>query len=219
MEIMKTFLTKTLLVCVCAMFTVSAIFAKDIPVTKFQCAGPFPVFKPLELDSINLNQKSFTEKDLLETSVDFDLTAHGKILDDSIAPGIDMGYALYILRFNAQNISFAKAKVNISGLADYQLFVDGKKSDGKNVELVPGSHVFDIKYLSKGGRQEKVKVSLSGVSGESILLSTGAKRLFSMKEVLEGERLSGVSLSHDGRFLITRYSGFYQGEQHLGNTN
>ncbi|MBQ2494917.1 MAG: S9 family peptidase, partial [Prevotella sp.] len=208
---MKTFLTKTLLVCVCAMFTVSAISAKDIPVTKFQCAGPFPVLKPLELDSINLNQKSFTDKDLLETSVDFDLTAHGKILDDSIAPGIDMGYALYILRFNAQNISFAKAKVNVSGLADYQLFVDGKKSDGKNVELIPGSHVFDIKYLSKGGRQEKVKVSLSGVSEESILLSTSGKRLFSMKEVLEGERLSGVSLSHDGRFLITRYSEILPG--------
>ena len=211
MEIMKTFLTKTLLVCVFAMFTVSAISAKEIPVTKFQCAGPFPVFKPLELDSINLNQKSFTDKDLLETSVDFDLTAHGKILEDTIAPGIDMGYALYILRFNAQNISFAKAKVNVSGLADYQLFVDGKKSDGKNVELIPGSHVFDIKYLSKGGRQDKVKVSLSGVSEESILLSTGAKRLFSMKEVLEGERLSGVSLSHDGRFLITRYSEILPG--------
>ena len=64
MEIMKTFLTKTLLACVCAMFTTMAISAKDIPVTKFQCAGPFPVFKPLELDSINLNQKSFKDKDL-----------------------------------------------------------------------------------------------------------------------------------------------------------
>jgi hypothetical protein len=114
----------------------------------------------------------------------------------------------------SKSFEWVKARAsnpNVSGLADYQLFIDGKKSDGKNVELIPGSHVFDIKYLSKEGRQEKVKVNLSGVSEESILLSTGAKRLFSMKEVLEGERLSGVSLSHDGRFLITRYSEILPG--------
>lgn len=203
---MKSFCTKFLCASVCSLLFAMNVNAADIHVTKFKCAGPFPVYKPLEIDSVGLSQKTFKEKDLLETAVRLDLAADGKLFEDSIAPSVDKGYALYILRFGAQNLCFAKAKVMVSGMADYQLFVDGKKSDGKSVELIPGTHTFDIKYLSKSDKQEKVNVKLSGVSANTFLLTEGNKHLFSMKEVMEGNRLSGVSLSPNGRFLITRYS-------------
>lgn len=203
---MKSFCTKFLCASVCSLLFVMNVNADDIHITKFKCAGPFPVYKPLEIDSVGLSQKTFKEKDLLETAVRLDLAANGKLFEDSIAPSVDKGYALYILRFGAQNLCFAKAKVMVSGMADYQLFVDGKKSDGKSVELIPGTHTFDIKYLSKSDKQEKVNVKLSGVSANTFLLTEGNKHLFSMKEVMEGNRLSGVSLSPNGRFLITRYS-------------
>jgi len=203
---MKSFCTKFLCASVCSLLFAMNVNADDIHVTKFKCAGPFPVYKPLEIDSVGLSQKTFKEKDLLETAVRLDLAADGKLFEDTIAPSVDKGYALYILRFGAQNLCFAKAKVMVSGMADYQLFVDGKKSDGKNVELIPGTHTFDIKYLSKSDKQEKVNVNLSGVSANTFLLTEGNKHLFSMKEVMEGNRLSGVSLSPNGRFLITRYS-------------
>ncbi len=203
---MKSFCTKFLCASVCSLFFALNVNADDIHVTKFKCAGPFPVYKPLEIDSVGLSQKTFKEKDLLETAVRLDLAADGKLFEDTIAPSVDKGYALYILRFGAQNLCFAKAKVMVSGMADYQLFVDGKKSDGKSVELIPGTHTFDIKYLSKSDKQEKVNVKLSGVSANTFLLTEGNKHLFSMKEVMEGNRLSGVSLSPNGRFLITRYS-------------
>lgn len=203
---MKSFCTKFLCASVCSLFFALNVNADDIHVTKFKCAGPFPVYKPLEIDSVGLSQKTFKEKDLLEMAVRLDLAADGKLFEDSIAPSVDKGYALYILRFGAQNLCFAKAKVMVSGMADYQLFVDGKKSDGKNVELIPGTHTFVIKYLSKSDKQEKVNVKLSGVSANTFLLTEGNKHLFSMKEVMEGNRLSGVSISPNGRFLITRYS-------------
>lgn len=203
---MKSFCTKFLCASVCSLLFGMNVNAADIHVTKFKCAGPFPVYKPLEIDSVGLSQKTFKEKDLLETAVRLDLAADGKLFEDTIAPSVDKGYALYILRFGAQNLCFAKAKVMVSGMADYQLFVDGKKSDGKSVELIPGTHTFDIKYLSKSDKQEKVNVKLSGVSANTFLLTEGNKHLFSMKEVMEGNRLSGVSLSPNGRFLITRYS-------------
>ncbi len=203
---MKSFCTKFLCASVCSLLFAMNVNADDIHVTKFKCAGPFPVYKPLEIDSVGLSQKTFKEKDLLETAVRLDLAADGKLFEDTIAPSVDKGYALYILRFGAQNLCFAKAKVMVSGMADYQLFVDGKKSDGKSVELIPGTHTFDIKYLSKSDKQEKVNVKLSGVSANTFLLTEGNKHLFSMKEVMEGNRLSGVSLSPNGRFLITRYS-------------
>ena len=203
---MKSFCTKFLCASVCSLLFAMNVNADDIHVTKFKCAGPFPVYKPLEIDSVGLSQKTFKEKDLLETAVRLDLAVDGKLFEDTIAPSVDKGYALYILRFGAQNLCFAKAKVMVSGMADYQLFVDGKKSDGKSVELIPGTHTFDIKYLSKSDKQEKVNVKLSGVSANTFLLTEGNKHLFSMKEVMEGNRLSGVSLSPNGRFLITRYS-------------
>ena len=203
---MKSFCTKFLCASVCSLLFGMNVNAADIHVTKFKCAGPFPVYKPLEIDSVGLSQKTFKEKDLLETAVRLDLAADGKLFEDTIAPSVDKGYALYILRFGAQNLCFAKAKVMVSGMADYQLFVDGKKSDGKSVELIPGTHTFDIKYLSKSDKQEKVNVKLSGVSANAFLLTEGNKHLFSMKEVMEGNRLSGVSISPNGRFLITRYS-------------
>lgn len=203
---MKSFCTKFFCASVCSLLFAMNVNADDIHVTKFKCAGPFPVYKPLEIDSVGLSQKTFKEKDLLETAVRLDLAADGKLFEDTIAPSVDKGYALYILRFGAQNLCFAKAKVMVSGMADYQLFVDGKKSDGKSVELIPGTHTFDIKYLSKSDKQEKVNVKLSGVSANTFLLTEGNKHLFSMKEVMEGNRLSGVSLSPNGRFLITRYS-------------
>lgn len=203
---MKSFCTKFLCASVCSLLFAMNVNADDIHVTKFKCAGPFPVYIPLEIDSVGLSQKTFKENDLLETAVRLDLAADGKLFEDSIAPSVDKGYALYILRFGAQNLCFAKAKVMVSGMADYQLFVDGKKSDGKSVELIPGTHTFDIKYLSKSDKQEKVNVKLSGVSANTFLLTEGNKHLFSMKEVMEGNRLSGVSISPNGRFLITRYS-------------
>ncbi len=203
---MKSFCTKFLCASVCSLLFAMNVNADDIHVTKFKCAGPFPVYKPLEIDSVGLSQKTFKEKDLLETAVRLDLAADGKLFEDTIAPSVDKGYALYLLRFGAQNLCFAKAKVMVSGMADYQLFVDGKKSDGKSVELIPGTHTFDIKYLSKSDKQEKVNVKLSGVSANTFLLTEGNKHLFSMKEVMEGNRLSGVSISPNGRFLITRYS-------------
>lgn len=203
---MESLWKKNLFVCLLTLLVATNVKAGEINVTKFKYAGPFAVYKPLELDSVNLGQKAFKEKDLLETSIRLDLADQGKMLKDSIVPGIDDGYALYILRFHALNTMFTKAKCGVSGLTDYQLFIDGKKSDGKNVELIPGTHVFDIKYLSKGGKQEKVKVKISDVSEESFQLTDETKHLFSMKEVMEGERLSSVSLSHDGKYLITRYS-------------
>ena len=123
---MKSFCTKFLCASVCSLLFAMNVNADDIHVTKFKCAGPFPVYKPLEIDSVGLSQKTFKEKDLLETAVRLDLAADGKLFEDTIAPSVDKGYALYILRFGAQNLCFAKAKVMVSGMADYQLFVDGK---------------------------------------------------------------------------------------------
>lgn len=215
METIKWFWIKVMSFLAVALFVTMFVNANEVQVTKFKYAGPFSVYKPFEIDTISLSQKAFKDKDLLETPLKLELASNGKILTDSIAPGIDKGYALYILCFHAQNTMFARAKLSVSGLTNYQLFVDGKKSDGKNIELIPGIHAFNIKYLSEGGKEEKVKVSLSGGSDNTFSLVGGSKHLFSMKEVMEGGRLSGVDLSHDGKYLITRYSEILPG----GTTN
>ena len=182
------------------------MMADSIHVTTFRHAGPYVVRQPALLDSVDIAQKKFTTKSLLDTPIELSLAKEGATFADSIAPGCGEGYALHLLQFDVEARGYAKAKVEVGGLKSFHLFVDGKKTDGKDVELLPGSHPFVIKYLSEGGKEEKVKVKLSCKEAHALALADDGKHLFCMKDVMEGMRLSGVDLSHDGKYLISRYS-------------
>lgn len=182
------------------------MMADSIHVTTFRHAGPYVVRQPALLDSVDIAQKKFTAKSLLDTPIELSLAKEGATFADSIAPGCGEGYALHLLQFDVEARGYAKAKVEVGGLKSFHLFVDGKKTDGKDVELLPGSHPFVIKYLSEGGKEEKVKVKLTSKESHALALADDGKHLFCMKDVMEGMRLAGVDLSHDGKYLISRYS-------------
>ncbi|MBQ6210955.1 MAG: S9 family peptidase [Prevotella sp.] len=181
--------------------------ADSIQVTTFRHTGPYMVRQPALLDSVDIGQKKFTTKSLLDTPIDLSLAKDGTFFSDTIAPGCGEGYALHLLQFDIEARGYAKAKVEVGAPKQFHLYVDGKKSDGKDVELLPGSHSLVVKYLAEGGKEEKVKVKLTCKEADVLALgSHDGKHLFGMKDVMEGSRLAGVELSHDGKYLITRYS-------------
>ena len=128
------------------------------------------------------------------------------------------GHALHLLEFTLQNTSYAKAKLNIEGLKNYQLYVDGKKQDGAELALEPSTHPVVIKYLSEGGKVDSLKVSVETEKDGVIALREDGKRLYTLEDVLHGTRFSGVSLSPNGKYLITSYQTTHEGGKSSGTT-
>ena len=57
-----------LLAAICSCYN---LFAEEVIVKQFRYAGPYEVKKPFLQDSLDVNSKKFTEKELLKTSVPF----------------------------------------------------------------------------------------------------------------------------------------------------
>lgn len=178
--------------------------AENIKVKEFQYAGPFGLQKPFCTDSVNVNGKAFEAKQLLDTPLSFDVLDKVKALE----PQPNTAYALRLAAFEAENTRYVEAKLNVKGIKNFYLYADGKKveTEGKDsipVSLQPGSHRFVLKYLSVSG--EKPEVSVTTPREGLLTLRQGGKRLYTLGDVMNGTRFTGVELSPDGKYLITGY--------------
>lgn len=185
--------------------------AENIPVKSFRYAGPYPVQKPFMVDSLNVNSKAFTNASFLDGQLSKEgLSAGQKISGDEL-PGSTSGYALHWASFAVENTGYTKAELKVDGLKNYRVYVDGKRSDNKNLSLSPATHQIDIKYLSEPGVKETLKVSLETADASRLSVREDGKHIYGMKDVLLGTRFSGVSLSADGKYMIVNYTTTFEG--------
>ena len=191
--------------------------AENIEVKSFRYAGPYAVHQPYMIDTVDVNSKAFAMKKFLDTPLSFESLKVGTSFSGEVLPATD-GHALHLLEFTLQNTSYAKAKLNIEGLKNYQLYVDGKKQDGAELALEPSTHPVVIKYLSEGGKADSLKVSVETEKDGVITLREDGKRLYTLEDVLHGTRFSGVSLSPNGKYLITSYQTTHEGGKSSGTT-
>lgn len=63
------------------------LFAEEVTVKQFRYAGPYEVKKPFLNDSLDVNSKKFTEKELLKTAVPFSNVRQSTQLLDANANG------------------------------------------------------------------------------------------------------------------------------------
>ena len=182
--------------------------AETITVEKFRHAGPYPVKTPYMIDSVDVKSKGFDAKSLLDTPLSKDGLKGAGITDGSSQT--DAQYALNWAAFSIQADRYTKVKIKVEGPKDYVLYLDGSKAEPSSA-LVPGTHSVEIKYVSgKEIDSTPLKVSLEATDGV-LSVGTSEKHYYSMKDVLLGTRLSGVSLSHDGKYMITSYTTTFEG--------
>lgn len=189
-------------------------FAADHVVTTFRYAGPYELRPPVLLDSTDVHGKAFSGGSLLDVPVSLDAVGAGRILTDSVVPPSDAAYALHLASFDVQATSFTKGKVTMKGLRNRHVFMDGDKLAGDEVTLKPGTHRFVVKWLSERGQADTLRVTLSTTSDAVVAIedpSAGQGRMYTTYDVLDGKRLAGLDLSHDGRYLITTYSNTMRG--------
>ncbi len=185
--------------------------AEKIDITKFKCTAPIEVKLPMMIDSVSANQKNFSDDILLDSytsllnidkGVDYDINSIPKPLYDK---------SISIISFNIENIDFVKGTLNINGLKSYRLYIDGKKSDKKEISLEPGTHTFVIKYLSNKNSDNNLSVSFDTENTNDITISTGDKSIYTIKDVVDGKRVSSVSISPSGKYVIISYATTFEG--------
>ena len=184
--------------------SVMAASAETIEVKSFRYAGPYAVQKPFMVDSVDVHSKAFSLKSMLDTPLSSEVLKQAELTSADALPAFS-GDALHVLGFHVQNTAYTKAQLKVEGLTSYQVYVDGKKVDGKEIALNPATHDVVIKCLSEAGKSESVKVSLETEKDGILTLREDGNRLYTLADVLHGTRFSGVRVSPDGKYLMTSY--------------
>ena len=193
---------------VCALY----IKAEDIKVNTLKYAGPYSMQQPFIVDETDVNAKKYSAETLIDTPLpleDVFASGHSEIKgnDGITIPKSDAEHALHMMGFTFQNNRYGKAKLSVEGLKKYHVYLDGAKVGTDSLALVPGTHQVVIKALTAKNNTEKVKINLATVDN-GLLKLTDIKegRNILLTDILHGKRFSGVSLSAEGKYLITGYS-------------
>ena len=179
--------------------------AENIDVKSFRYAGPYAVQQPYMVDSVDVNSKAFAMKNLLDTPLSLDVLEQGTAFNGEVLPNVADGHALHLISFALQAHSYTEAKLNVQGVKNYQLFVNGRKHSGSNMTLEPATHEIILKYLSEAGQNDSLKVCVETEKEGIITLREDGKHNYSLNDVMHGTHFSGVSLSPDGKYLMTSY--------------
>ena len=179
--------------------------AENIDVKSFRYAGPYAVQQPYMVDSVDVNSKAFAMKNLLDTPLSLDVLEQGTVFNGEVLPNVADGHALHLISFALQAHSYTEAKLNVQGVKNYQLFVNGRKHSGSNLTLEPATHEIILKYLSEAGQNDSLKVCVETEKEGIITLREDGKHNYSLNDVMHGTHFSGVSLSPDGKYLMTSY--------------
>ena len=179
--------------------------AENIDVKSFRYAGPYAVQQPYMVDSVDVNSKAFAMKNLLDTPLSLDVLEQGTAFNGEVLPNVADGHALHLISFALQAHSYTEAKLNVQGVKNYQLFVNGRKHSGSNLTLEPATHEIILKYLSEAGQNDSLKVCVETEKEGIITLREDGKHNYSLNDVMHGTHFSGVSLSPDGKYLMTSY--------------
>ncbi len=179
--------------------------ADIVNVSPLKYAGPFNVKTPYQVDSLDVNVKKYDSKTLLDTPIDIDLAKSGKTVKSTTIKASGDN-ALHLLSFNVDNSGYTTGTVNVEGIDDYQVYVDGKKADSNQITLKPATHNVVIKCLSLSGNKHDVKVSIDTDTPELWSFTDNKDRRYTLLDVLTGKRIVAASISPSGKYIVESYS-------------
>lgn len=174
---------------------------ETMKINRFKYAGPYMVSQPYMTDQTDVNGKTYAQKGILETYLSFSALESAPYVEATPANAPEN--SLNLIGFTLKNERFAKGEIKVEGVEKYAVYVNGKKLSGEKLELIPASHAIVVKYVaSEGTPQITVECPQDGI----LSLREDGYRDYTLQDVLHGTRFGGVSLSPDGKYLITNYS-------------
>lgn len=185
--------------------------ADTIKVDKFKYAGPFPLTDPFMVDTVDVNSKPYSVSGLVDRPVK---KRNAKDVTSASLPHYDGGKALNNLSFKLNNTGYGTGTIKVEGISgDYAVFIDGKKNFGGTLALNPATHDVDIQYISSPESADSISVTVISDKDGMITVSEADSRFYTIEDVLHGKRISSVSLSPDGKYMILSYTTTRAGGQ------
>ena len=203
-------------------------------VTEYAMRPAVVVRMPLQGDSINQKGEKFGAAELLETHVPFDFSQAGRVSADTAGyvtvekPQADNLLYLFSTRFRAER--FMKGKLRVSSPARFEVFVNGRSQRSKTTaeDSLPQVRPVEIDLRLEPEADYEIVVKLLAAAGDKAQpvlkcelekdeafsdvpcrMAPDLKRRLSLFDTNFGSRVASVSLSPDGKYLLTRYSDNY----------
>ena len=203
-------------------------------VTEYAVRPAVVVRMPLQGDSINQKGEKFGAAELLKTDVPFEFSQAGRMSADTAGyvavekPEADNLLYLFSTRIRAER--FMKGKLKVSSPARFEVFVNGRSLRSKttaedslsqvrpeemDLRLEPeADYEIVVKLLSTADDKAQPALKCEFEKGKEYAgvpcrIAPDLKRRLSLYDTNFGSRVASVSLSPDGKYLLTRYSDSY----------
>lgn len=207
-----------LLAAICSCYN---LFAEEVIVKQFRYAGPYEVKKPFLQDSLDVNSKKFTEKELVKTAIPFsNVRQSAQFLEtdtngESMLPGTSQACHIGLASFYLNSDRYVKGALQIKGPETYEVYINNEKqtpADGKiALTLEPHRYEVVIKYLSEKDKTGSLKVTFETEAEAVVTATTDPEKRYTISDVFDGTRMRSVSLSPDGKYLLTAYQTTFPG--------
>lgn len=195
-------MNKTIIIALAAALAANAR-ADVLKVEAFSHYGPYAVTPPVMVDSVDVKGKKIGSGDLSHAPKRLSLKGNPVLNTKTTAANSTHAPAVGILTFDFENTSFAKPTVEVAGVEDFTLYLDGEKVEGKNLTLKPSTHTLAVRYHSPAGSSANdVAVTIKAENEAGLSARTDGKRRFTLEDVLHGPHINSVSVSPDGKFAI-----------------
>ena len=189
---------KHLLLCLIALVFGGTALADTIEVRSIRLSQPYKYQHPFLTDSVDVAGKAWDyDKLLIDGSITPSAWKQGSETNDMVL-GAQENDAVRLAGFTAQNESFAKVKILVKGPKDYKVFIDG--TEGAEQNLVPGRHEVVLKFVQKAHQTDTLNIKME--TKQNVEINPVGKAPYTLKTLLYGERMGGIGISPDGRFLV-----------------
>ena len=194
--------------------------------------GPVKVQKPLILDSVDVKGKKYSDDNLLSTAINFPEQSKftGVLFVDTAGyfrpAKPTAGQVFYFVSFYVNNDRYAKAKIKVKSPDRFELYINDKKeADKKTTEdslknaksadadlsgNIKGARIL-LKYLvsEKSKAEPAFQITIEPDKKDSTAVYTfdnKGLRPVTIEDILIGKRVSGVSVSPGGKFVLINYN-------------
>lgn len=176
----------------------SMMAAETTKVKRMRISQPYVTVRPFMTDTTDVNGKAWDlQQNLMDNSVSPLAWKGGTETEDSVLAAQETD-AVRLAGFTVQNESFAKVSIKVNGVKNHQVYIDGTQGTDQN--LVPGRHDVVLKIRQEAGKADTLSVSIE--SQQAVQVNPEGKAPYTLKTLMYGERMGGINLSPDGRFLI-----------------